>query len=536
MPSFIKSDRVSFSYPDRRVLTDISFTVNAGEIAGLIGENGAGKSTLLSLLAGGKPDAGTFAVPDRLGFITQETTLAFDSPVGALIDEAVAEIRQLETEIEELSAAMSTRDVTEEFDRALSRAEQSQLWSLDSRIEQVRAGLGLSDIDPATPIHQLSGGQRRRYALAALLLRPVDAMLLDEPTNHLDDAAVDFLMAELASFPGPIIAASHDRWFLDHCATDIIDLDPALGAEGGYGEDSRQGALFHGSFSEYLAWRAAARTRWEHDYSIQEQNRSELEGKLGISEGDIFHSTEAKSETRVSQKFFADRAAKTVGNRLKATRNRLEELERFEIPPPPPKLSFTGALSVAFKPRPEALLRLDSVAVTGRLRTVKLEMFAGDTRLVIGPNGAGKSTLLAIAAGLLSPDSGERVLAEGVRIGYLTQDSEWESLEATPRELCPELVELGLLDEDRMHKPLRELSLGQQRRVAIGMVLVDPPEVLLLDEPTNHIALALAEDLEHALVNYPGVCLIASHDRWLRNRWPAGIVEISPLSADNEIS
>lgn len=519
MPSLFSFDRVSFSYPQRRVLTDVSFTVTPGRVAGLIGENGAGKSTLLSLLTGVHPDAGTIVVPERVGFIEQETSLPHHAPARLLIDAAVDEVRQLERDIEDLSAEMATRDVADEFDLALARAEQAQLWSLDARIAQVLDGLGLGTVDLGTAIGEMSGGQRRRFALAALLIRPSDGLLLDEPTNHLDDAGVDFLISELTAFSGPVIAASHDRWFLDHCATDIIDLDPALGAEGGYGEDTRQAALFTGSFSEYLSWRTAARRRWEHDYAAQERTREELSNKLGLTEGDIFHSTEAKSGTRKAAKFYADRAAKTVGNRIKSARSRLEELDRFAIPAPPPRLSFEFTQAASAMETSEPLLSVRNVSVSGRLASTTVELFAGQSLLVEGPNGTGKSTFLQLVAGCLPTFDGERIVHDDARIGYLPQDIEWPAMAATPASLCPDLVALGLLGEDHMNTPLRQLSLGQQRRVAIGMVLADPPEILILDEPTNHIALTLAEDLEAALSDYPGVCLIATHDRWLRSRW-----------------
>lgn len=186
--SYISVDGLSFSYPARRVLSDISLTVNKGEIIGLIGENGSGKSTLLALIAGAlEPDQGHLYLPERTGFLAQETDLPFDLPVQSLIDEAVAPVRAVETTIGELTVAMGSEnppaDVADRFDEALSRAEELGVWNLEARIEEIVAGLGLADVDRSVPIRELSGGQRRRFALAVLLLEPTtpDPRRADQP-------------------------------------------------------------------------------------------------------------------------------------------------------------------------------------------------------------------------------------------------------------------------------------------------------------------------------------------------------------------
>lgn len=205
--AYIAIDGLSFSYPNTHVLSDISLTVANGDIAGLIGENGAGKSTLLSLIAGVmEPDQGRIYLPERTGFIAQETDLPFEQPVQSLIDAAVAPVRAVDAAITDLSTKLGDASLSAEvqaqvatdFDAALGAAEELGLWELDARIETIVAGLGLAEVDRSTPIGELSGGQRRRFALAALLLEPHDALIFDEPTNHLDDTAVDFLISEIS--------------------------------------------------------------------------------------------------------------------------------------------------------------------------------------------------------------------------------------------------------------------------------------------------------------------------------------------------
>ena len=347
-PLHIGLDGISFSYPGgHRVLTDISFAVPSGSVTGLIGENGAGKSTLLGIISGElKPDAGVLITPPITGFIPQETSLPFSEPAQSLIDEAVKELRAVEEDISTFAQRMvdnpDDQEAADAYDRALSRAENSGVWELDARIATVLAGLGLANVDLATPLGEMSGGQRRRFALATLLLHPVDAMVLDEPTNHLDDEAVDFLIGELEAFKGPVLAASHDRYFLDTACDGIVDLDPGLGAEGGFGEETLQGTRYRGAFSDYLKAREDRRRRWESDYAAQEHERARLEKAAEQTGEDIFHSQEASSDIRMAAKYQADRAAKTVGNRRRSASQRLETLERTEIPEPPARLRFRG--------------------------------------------------------------------------------------------------------------------------------------------------------------------------------------------------
>ena len=524
-PLHIGLDGISFTYPDgHRVLTDISFAVPSGSVTGLIGENGAGKSTLLGVISGDlEPTAGTLVTPPVTGFIAQETSLPFTEPARSLIDAAVDELRGVERAIADLSGQMTgdpdnTR-LADEFDLALARAENSGVWELDARIATVLAGLGLANVDLSTPLGEMSGGQRRRFALATLLLRPVDAMVLDEPTNHLDDEAVDFLVGELEAFRGPVLAASHDRYFLDAVCDGLVDLDPGLGPEGGMGEETRQGARFTGSFSDYLKARERRRQRWESDYAAQEHERERLEKAAEQSAQDIFHSDVPKTEVRKAAKYYADRAAKTVGNRRRSAENRLEALERNEIPAPPKPLRFMGIPEHTATALGVPALITKDLAVPDRLAPLNLKVQPGEQLLVEGPNGSGKSTLLKIIDGELTDYTGEIIMPEEMTVARLEQDDSWTDLSVTGADIVPEIVEMGLMTRAQAAMPLEDLSLGQRRRVSLGKILSSPPDLLLLDEPTNHLSLALAEELEAALVDFPGTVIITSHDRWVRRRW-----------------
>ncbi|OIR42592.1 ABC transporter ATP-binding protein [Corynebacterium sp. NML140438] len=532
-PLHIGLDGISFSYPGgHRVLTDISFAVPSGSVTGLIGENGAGKSTLLGIISGElKPDAGVLITPPITGFIPQETSLPFSEPAQSLIDEAVKELRAVEEDISTFAQRMvdnpDDQEAAEAYDRALSRAENSGVWELDARIATVLAGLGLANVDLATPLGEMSGGQRRRFALATLLLHPVDAMVLDEPTNHLDDEAVDFLIGELDAFKGPVLAASHDRYFLDTACDGIVDLDPGLGAEGGFGEETRQGTRYRGAFSDYLKAREDRRRRWESDYAAQEHERARLEKAAEQTGEDIFHKQEASSDIRMAAKYQADRAAKTVGNRRRSASQRLEALERTEIPEPPARLRFRGLPPHTATSLGLPALVTQNLSVPDRLAPLSIKVQPGQQLLVEGPNGSGKSTLLKIIDGQLRDYEGEIIMPEEMTVARLEQDDSWTDLDKTAAEVfaeltpdgVPDLVEMGLMTEEQAAKKLDDLSLGQRRRVSLGIILACPPDLLLLDEPTNHLSLALAEELEHALLEFEGTVIITSHDRWVRRQW-----------------
>jgi macrolide transport system ATP-binding/permease protein len=361
----------------------------------------------------------------------------------------------------------------------------------------------------------LSGGERRRLALAALLVRRPSALLLDEPTNHLDDDAASFLADQLRGLPGCVVLASHDRAFLDEVCTDLVDLDPAVDGP----------VRFGGTYREYVRQKRADRARWERQYLDEQSEVDELRATLESTAHRVAPNRLARDSEKMGYGVRANRVQSQISRRVRNTTRRLEDLERRRVPAPPRPLSFTPDTLTSFAPD-ELLVSLRQVRVPGRLELDHLDVHDGTRLLVTGPNGAGKSTLLLVLAGELEGAWRHPEL----RVGLLTQDTSFANPRLTPRgtygrTLGAERVEqvplesLGLLPQRDLGKPVGALSVGQQRRLALALLVADPPNLLLLDEPTNHLSPTLCDELEDALGAGPGAIVLASHDRWLRQRW-----------------
>ena len=531
-PAALRALGVARSFDARLVLDGVDLVAPPGARLGLIGENGAGKSTLLRILAGvDEPDDGRVERPARLGYLPQEVVHDPTQPIAAVLEHAVAPLRAIERTLEAAARDLGTWPAAaDEYAAALAAAERAELWSLDSRRDALLDGLGVASIPLSTRLGAVSGGQRSRIALAALLLGRPDALVLDEPTNHLDDAAVQTLRSELRGWRGPVVFASHDRAFLDEVATALVDLDPSRRAatgENGGGMAVRYG----GGFSEYLLEQGRERERWAQRHAEQQRELDGLRDSL-VSTARALGSADRRvrdNDTFV-RKFKAARTQAGTSRRVRSAELRLAQLESTQVRRPPEPLSFAGIPAGATAPSEAVLVQLEAAAVRERLRATSVRLGAQDRLLVTGANGAGKSTLLAVLAGALPLDAGERTARRGLRVALLEQDVRFREAERSPRAVYERavgerraatvpLADLGLLAPRDLDRPVGALSVGQQRRLALALVVARPPHLFLLDEPTNHLSLRLAGELEDALGIYPGAVVVASHDRWLRTRW-----------------
>ncbi|MER3388433.1 MAG: ABC-F family ATP-binding cassette domain-containing protein [Microcella sp.] len=538
-PTALRAHGVARTYAAHRILDGVYLVAPPGARLGLIGENGAGKSTLLRIIAGvDEPDAGRVERPASIGYLPQQVDRDPSEPISVILEDAVAPLRAIERALESAARDLGSRPAAEdEYAAALDAAEQVELWSLDARRDALLDGLGVEGIPLSTPIGAVSGGQRSRLALAALLMGRPRALVLDEPTNHLDDAGVAVVTSELRAWRGPVVFASHDRAFLDEVATEIVDLDPsrraAMGENGG-GMAVRYG----GGFSDYLVERERERRRWEHRHAEQQRERAALrEARATTARALGSADRRARDNDKVVRNFKAARTQTGTSRRVRSAEARLAQLESTQVRRPPEPLSFAGIPAGATAPNDAVLVQLESAAVRDRLRATSVRLGAQDRLLVTGANGAGKSTLLAALAGELPLDEGRRMVRRGLRVALLEQDVRFGHPERSPRvvyeralgarrsEAVP-LADLGLLAPRDLERPVGVLSIGQKRRLALALVVARPPHLLLLDEPTNHLSLRLAGELEDALGTYPGAVVVASHDRWLRTRWDGRVLAL----------
>ncbi|WP_369070604.1 ABC-F family ATP-binding cassette domain-containing protein [Kineococcus terrestris] len=559
----LRLDSVSVSFAARRVLTDVSLVVAAGERVGLVGENGSGKSTLLRAAAGLLVlDAGTVTatapggrVPAR-GLLHQEPPFAPTTTVAGAVEDALAPVRRAAAAVElsaaALAAAPDDATAATAYAAAVEDAERAGVWDADARAATTLAALGLGAVPGDRPTGQLSGGQRARLSLAWLLLRAPDVLLLDEPTNHLDDTATAHLRDVLLTWPGPVLLASHDRAFLDEATTGVVDLDPSplpreltgplAAGDTGTGLGAARATTGAGGYSEHLLRRARERQRWQQRFRDEQEELQRLRATVEREQVVGHADWRPRTEGRAAQKFYADRNARVVSRRVSDARARLAELEEEQVRRPSAPLRFRGFGAVR-EHDGGPVLAAEDVHVPGRLAPTTLTVGHGEKWLVTGANGVGKSTLLHALAGLIEHRGDVR---RSGRAGLLTQDVDlpdprgrgagrtvrqvWADLVGAARaeDLRPSAT--GLLSRHDEDRRVGDLSLGQQRRLALAVLVADPPDVLLLDEPTNHLSLPLVGALEEAVEEHRGAVVVATHDRWLQRRWRGRHLALRPVA------
>ena len=492
--------------PTRQILKDIYLSFYYGAKIGIIGLNGSGKSTLLKIIAGkDKAYNGevVFSPGYSVGMLDQEPELDNNKTVKEVVQEGIQEVVDILKRYEEVNARFMeelTDDemnaLVEEQGQLTDLIEQHDAWDLDSKLERAMDALNCPDGD--TPVKNLSGGERRRVALVRLLLQEPDILLLDEPTNHLDAEAINWLEQHLQQYKGTVIAVTHDRYFLDHVAGWILELDRG------------EGIPWKGNYSSWLDQKT---TRMAMEEKSESKRRKTLErelewvrmapkarhakGKARLASYEKLLNEDVKEKEEKLEIYIPN--GDRLGNKVIEAKNITKAYGD--------KLLFEN-LSFSLPP----------AGIVG----------------VIGPNGAGKTTLFRLIMGLEKPDSGEFEVGETVKTGYVDQQHADIDPEKTVWEVISggnELIQLGKrtmnsrayvsrfnFGGNDQQKKAGVLSGGERNRMHLALTLKQEANVLLLDEPTNDIDVNTLRALEEGLENFAGCAVVISHDRWFLDR------------------
>ena len=532
------ANSVNYDYEGTPVLRDVDMTVSAGDVLGLVGDNGAGKSTLLWLLSGRrKPTSGSVKHVGTRVLGSQELEAPFESTGRMLVDEALGPSKRRLQALEEAAEAMSVAESPEAaaaaekaYSTLFSDVMAHDDWNAEHHAEVVLDYLGLSGDGPEGPLLdqksvELSGGQRARLGLALTLIRKPEILLLDEPTNHLDDRGRQLVIDTINAHPGVVVVATHDRDFLDAVCTVIGDLVPG-----------REGiGMFRGNYTDYDKHRRHERQLWEHQWRTEQHEKARLEKTIDTANEDSGPVRAKRDNEKMGYDHAGGRADRQVARRIRSARQRLEELEEDGVAKPPALLGFDAPLTkpLSTKRAPAGSdedfhVKLRGVVVPDRIHVGSLTIRPGDTIVVTGPNGAGKSTLLKVMLGQVAPAAGEMRIGQEARISMLAQEQDWADPSLSPNQLYDDnpsptvtLEDLGLLTARDAKRPVGDLSVGQQRRVALALVVADPPDILLLDEPTNHLSVDLIEEVQDAIAEAEGTIIVVTHDRRMVDRLEA---------------
>jgi ATP-binding cassette ChvD family protein len=495
--------KVRKAHGDKVVLDDVTLSFYPGAKIGVVGPNGAGKSSVLRIMAGlDQPNNGeAFLAPGAtVGILAQEPTLEEDKTVLGNVEQGVGEVKAKLDRFNEIAERMATDysdELMEEMGRLQEQLDHADAWDLDSQLEQAMDALRCPP--PDEPVRHLSGGERRRVALCALLLSKPDLLLLDEPTNHLDAESVLWLEQFLASYPGAVLAVTHDRYFLDNVAQWILELDRG------------RAYPYEGNYSTYLekkAERLAVTGR--KDQKLQKRLRDEL---AWVRSG--AKARQAKSRARLQR--YEEMAAE-------AERSRKLDFEEIQIPTGPRLGNMVVEVSHLDKGFDSRVLIKDLSFTLPRNGIVG----------VIGPNGVGKTTLFKTIVGLEHPDSGTVRVGETVKLSYVDQERAGIDPDKTVFEVVSDGLDhiqvgntempsrayvsaFGFKGPDQQ-KPAKVLSGGERNRLNLALTLKQGGNLILLDEPTNDLDVETLSSLENALEQFPGCAVVISHDRWFLDR------------------
>jgi macrolide transport system ATP-binding/permease protein len=519
---------ISKSYGLNLILSRVSLMLYAGQRVGLVGANGVGKSTLLKIITGEvAADGGSVTLTPgmELGYLAQAVSAEqAEMTIVDLIAAAMSRVRQLEARLRDLEQQMtvttgeSLTAIMRDYVDATEKFERWGGYDIEYRVDTVLNGLGVGHLPRDRRFATLSGGEKARVSLALLLVKAPDVLLLDEPSNHLDFAALSWLEDYLRRYQGAILIVSHDRQFLNHTVTAIVEID----------EHTHTARHYSGSYDAYHQVKLVERRRWREDYARQQEEIKalRLEVKETARRNDNFRTSTDNDKFIIYKKRMTHQA--TVARRVHVAEEKLKRIEDDPIPEPPDDLRFDPDFDPQTLRGRMPLIVSQVTKTFGErcvLNRVTFTLDPGGRLMIVGPNGAGKSTLLKILVGQETADSGEVYRNPAVRIGYLDQG--YGGLDPAKTVLhafgegttLPEqaqitmLIRSGLFRYAELDRRVGQLSTGQQRKLQIARLIAGKANMLVLDEPTNDVSFDVLEGLEEALRHFPGPVIAASHDR-----------------------
>lgn len=546
----------------RALFQNISFAVKEGEVLALFGRNGVGKTTLLRALMdqikldGGKIERG---VPiEQWGWLEQEVYLDATLPLLQFVQLGLDEAAKVKQEMDRLLLQMagnkqghkvenghglghgheygheygdehgggpedgnSDGDLLVKYDQLYERYLQLGGYELETKVEKSLQQMKLDRSLWQVPFCQLSGGQKTRAQLASLMVREPAFVIMDEPTNHLDQATLAWLEDWVNNYTGTILYVSHDRTFINRTATTVLEMEA----------DHCQ--RYTGGYEEYREQKELELRTKEALYRQQEQKRRELEEAIRRYQQwfNKAHREATNVDVKITASYFKARANKNI-SRYHAKQSQLERLndEKVILPKEGPKLnmSLTGETFAG-----QTLLRMEQVSFkydeTPILNNFTYHVKRHDRIAIVGDNGTGKSTLLKLATGQLQPNEGEILLHPSIKVGYFAQELEGldehlsllDSLLHLPnmtQTYARTILGCFMFSREDVFKVIGDLSMGERCRVALLRLLFGNANLLVLDEPTNYLDVSTRETVEEALVRYPGVILLVTHDRYLAQK------------------
>lgn len=509
----LSAENMSRSYGDRVLFENISFNIEEGDKIGVIGVNGTGKSTLLKMIATGESGGGKLTIPGGvvMEYLPQDPPFEPDATVLEQIFKGdsplMVLLRRYETAVEAVAAEPENDRLQKQLLELQQEMDNKYAWQLESEAKAVLTQLGITDLQQK--MGELSGGQRKRVALAGVLVRPSDLLILDEPTNHMDNATVAWLEQQLLKRKGALLMVTHDRYFFDRVVNRTLEID------------NGKGYLYTGNYSLFLEKREERRIA---EASAAQKLRNIYRRELAwISRG---------AEARRTKK-----------------KDRVERFAQIEAEVKNVQTEASLEMSSVSSRLGKTVIELENVGMVYNgldyIKDFSYILLRNDRVGIVGPNGAGKSTLMDIIAGRLAPTSGSITVGQTVKIGYFSQHSEFPDSSQKVLEYIKEannyietadgsrisaaqMLERFLFQPELQWVPVNKLSGGEKRRLYLLRVLMTAPNVLLLDEPTNDLDIPTLSVLEDYLDSFAGAVIAVSHDRYFLDRFANKIFALQP--------